>query len=321
MNKALRVALPLAAVVFSAYLITVQLSPALQPQTPLEAVLEKNGYEITRASSTATYAISHGSTAPSLVVLVMPGWLASSEQSALRHYVQEGGDLWFISPHPESDIWQEPKTGLGTFPGALYAADGSAALVHVPDAPTPLPVSGLRALNLNGSAQFVALMSTTADSFRDTNGNARLDSGEPSGPFVFVASAKEGEGNVIVVATESPDALPAEIISDLASGSRAAGVGVVVYGRMLSAWSLPARSILTVASLPPFDAPVALAVTVGVVGLATSLIWTPQRQSARAAATEAAATIQAARERLKTDPAPAAARILTIIEGQKTGDK
>ncbi|MBI4394203.1 MAG: hypothetical protein HY556_10505 [Euryarchaeota archaeon] len=212
-----------------------------------------------------------------------------------------------------------PKTGLGTFPGAIYAADGSAALVHGPEALTPLPVSGLRALNLNGSTQFVPLLATTKDSFRDTNGNARLDSGEPSGPFVFVAAAKEGDGNVIVVATESPEALPDEIVSDLASGSRAAGVVVIVDGRMLSAWSLPARSLVTVASLPPFDMLVAIAVTVGVVGLATSLIWTPPPHSARAAATEAAATIQAARERLKTDASSAAARILTIIEGQKNG--
>lgn len=275
MRRGLAIALVVLAGAAPAYLTCVEVALARAPLTPLEEGLDARGLAPARALGSSLGDL-RASDALSLVVLLGPPPLPDAERAALRRHVEAGGELWIVS-RDASLVALDGDDALRAqaYPGFLYAGNGSSPRVQVADQGVA-EMRGLFALDLG--AAWEPLLVTDRQAFRDTNGNGRLDGGEPGGPFVAAARAKLGDGRIVVIGADDADAIPPEVASALARDARA-GTALLV-DHTAPAWAAPGLRVLAVTGLPAGSLLAAAFVVAAALGLL--LLLASRRDDARA---------------------------------------
>lgn len=253
MRRSLGLVLVAVAVASAAYLGAVAAALAAAPASPLERGLEARGLDVSRALGSSLPDLKSSPGPVALVALVAPADVPAAERDALRAHVEAGGVLWVLSPYPsERALWDGAPLARA-FPGFLYGANGSAPVLALEDQGT---LSSLGFLALRTGADDTAaggpyrpLLSADERAFRDTNGNRRLDGGEPAGPFVVAAEAAVGKGRVVVVGVEDAALVPESLATALSRGLPEGRV-VVIDGAAPGAWAGPGLRVLALAGLP-----------------------------------------------------------------------
>lgn len=174
---------------------------------------------------------------PALVVVSAPHALAPAESDALRAYVEAGGTAWLLLGGQDTAPLRLGSTEVRLLPGLVFHEDGSAPRLAEPAAGED--AFGWRALDVVGES--TALVVASADAYRDTNGNARLDLGEPAGPFTLAARIPVGEGALLVAARDGLADLSPAILEALAAES-ASGAGILLDLAGAPAWHAPVRA-------------------------------------------------------------------------------
>lgn len=298
-----------------AYVAAVEVALARAAPTPLETGLEARDLTVLRAPASALPDLRGAPEAPALVVLVNPGSLLEGERNALRAHVEGGGALWVLSPHPSRlALWDDASIAADAFPGFLYAGgNGSAPRLALVEEGAAVSALGFLALDLDGD-EWQPVLTADATAFRDTNGNGRLDRGEPGGPFVVAARADVGEGRVLVMGVEDANLVPAELASALARGLRDGGVLVVADGARAGAWTGPGVTALGLAALPSGSLLAAALLLVAAGGL-LALVLLRSDDEADAAATVAQRLAATYADRLRQRGRPEDTIILQSLQG------
>lgn len=247
MRRGLAFALLAAGILSAGYLGAVAAAVAGAPASPVERGLEARALTVVRALGSPLPDLAASPEPVALVVLVAPHDLAAAERDALRAHVEGGGVLWVVSPAASDRVlWGGLRAT--SFPGFLYAANGTAPTLDLEEQGT-LTSLGFLALNVDPDV-FSPLLTADARAFRDTNGNRKLDTGEPGGPFVVAAQADAGTGRVVVIGAEDAALLPDALATALAR-TLPAGRVVVVDGAAPAPWAAPGLRVLALAGLPP----------------------------------------------------------------------
>ena len=307
------VAIPLLALAALAllYLGAVVAVVAGAPASPLERGLEARDLPVERALCSTLPDLRASPGPVALVVLVAPGELPDAEREALRAHVERGGHLWVLSPAPSARALWDGALRAHAFPGFVYASNGSAPALALADAGL-LSASGFLALDADPEAYDPVL---TADerAFRDTNGNRRLDTGEPGGPFTVAAQADVGAGRVVVVGVEDASLLPDAFSTALARGLPEGRV-VVVDSALAPAWTAPGLGVLALAGLPAGSL-LAAALLVLAGGAALLLVLTRGEDAAEATEAPALRLSDAYLARLRERAGPEDERVLQTLQG------
>jgi hypothetical protein len=219
-----------------AALLTAYLAAALAAATrddPLAASLADQGRAVSVAAGSPSAALRLDPGTPAAVLLVSPPGPLPGEEQALADFARGGGQVWILAPDGAAlaPVFGEmPKT----LPGHVYTSAGQAAATSFEGA--PLTQAGLLALEL--PAGWAPAMLVGAESFRDTDGNGRLTTGEPAGPYVLAAKYQIGSGYVGLVALDRGQAPSPSLVAAL---TQAFPPGrVLVLEPPAAAWTRPA---------------------------------------------------------------------------------
>ncbi|HVL48877.1 MAG TPA: hypothetical protein VM889_10000 [Candidatus Thermoplasmatota archaeon] len=184
---------------------------ATAPEDGPEKAFATRGWDVIRTASPLAW-IGDAARDPDAVVVAGRRIVLDAERAVLWSYAERGGDVWILSSDPS----------LARRPGASEAPRVLAGIVHgVEDAKAPVlskgitfGASGLLAID-PGETGFDPIALATGRAYRDTNDNARLDAGEPAGPFAVAVAARHGEGRVVFVAASRPGRLEPEALEAL----------------------------------------------------------------------------------------------------------
>lgn len=295
-----------------AYLAAVEAAVARAPATPLENGLADRGIDVHRAPASALPDLRTAPTPFALVVLVHPPPLPDAERDALRAHVESGGALWILSPDPHGRaLWSDDALQATAFPGFIFGMNGSAPRLTLPEGDT-VDAIGFQALELKGDA-WTPLLTADARAFRDTNGNRRLDAGEPGGPFVLAAQADVGEGRITIMGGETPDLVP-QTLALAFSRTLRDGDALVVDATRGDAWAGPGRGVLALAALPAGSLVAAGLVVLAAAGLLLLALAKPEEEDA-AGEGASGRLVADYLARLRERNRPEDTRLIQIIEG------
>lgn len=294
------------------YLAVVEAAVARIPPTPVENGLEARDLRVSRALASTLPDLRSAPTPPALVVLVTPPTLPEAERNALKAYVEAGGELWVLSPSPSARaLWSDDNLKAGTLRGFLYASDGSLPTLTIE--PGDLSLSGLGFLALDVGAAYSEVLRADTSAFRDTNGNGRLDTGEPGGPFTVGAAARVGEGRVVVLGTEDATILPSALSTGLTRDLREGSV-LILDANAPGGWAAPGIAVLALASLPAGSLVAAALLLLAAAALLLLVLPRGERDAADADA-PAFRLASAYAERLRERARPEDKIILQSLEG------
>lgn len=305
-----RLVLALGLLALAGSLLVATAFEAVAARRPMEDALVKTGATVERAVATPVPLLTDPAGAPDLALVAPWRGLVDSERRLLEEFVADGGELWLFSEEPLLVAWD--GVAVRASPGRVFASDGAPARLVLPGGTEIASTGDLRALDLAGSA-LEPLIMTTSDAFRDTNGNGRLDAGEPAGPFVAAASAARSDGRVVVAASRDVDAYAALV----AKGVIAAGPGtraVVLYSESAAPLSDLPRLLLSIAALPAAG-PYAAAALVAL-ALALLVLATQDKKGATNARHRDEDILAAERARLSESPKPRALTLLGLTRNK-----
>lgn len=291
------------------YVALAMAAPGLASDGPAVEALRAQGLLVERPAASVAFPLA-AAAPPALVVLAQPAGMPAGEQDALLDAVRAGATLWLVVDEASRAPDLAEAAGAAApraFSGPVFGRSGGAAPVD--SAAGRAEAVGLRALDVRAGWEAVA---TTSDvTFRDANGNGRLDGGEPAGPFVVAAAAAVGDGRVVVLGAESLDALPPALVAHLAA-TLPAGEAVVLDGAVPGAWARAAKPAVAVLSLPAVNLLAALVVAVA--SLAAAALLLPRGAEPASAKRRTVPDLAAPyRRRLAGRPDAQARRMLELI--------
>ncbi|GEM_PF-3733021 len=226
-----------------AYVVAAQVAAAQRAPTALEQSLGSGGLRVERAVASPLPVLERPSGAPEVVVLAGAGAIPAAERAGLASFVKSGGEVWVVGSSPQpaqlgaGDAW-----ALQVLAGQIVASDTAAPALATASG-AKVHVEGALALGAAGSA-FSPYLRAPLESFRDSNGDGRLNEGEPSGPFLAGVTAKLGQGRLVFLPSDSPaGVLTPDLVGDLLKGRQ--GVrALVVDHSAIAAWQVPAATLL-----------------------------------------------------------------------------
>jgi hypothetical protein len=264
------------------------------------AGLEDEGRPVSAASLSAPLALRLSAETPAAVVLLDPAPAALGEADRLRSYVEEGGDLWILAPDPTVALWAGARESVHALPGILYASNASTPTFHLAGQAAIQP--GVHALEIR--APWTARMDASAETFRDLTGDGRLETGEPSGPFVAAASLPVGRGTVTLVSLDAAREPVSASLLSLMARQMPPGRVLVQDAAAAPGWTAPGlvveRGLAILGATGVLaTALVAAAALLGAALLAFAAVAAdaPAREASSTAAARARAWLDALRER------------------------
>lgn len=257
------------------------------PATPLEAALAARGIGPLRVASD-TWAAPHllETDPPEVLVLARVRPLAEREAADVLAFVEAGGVALLVLADPR--VPGAEGLEARALVGVVHAEDGGAALARREG--IEWRVSAARALVVEG-ARLRGVVETDVASFRDVDGDARLDAGEPGGEMTLVAEARVGKGRLLLAASDSPSVLAPSLALLLPQDGRA-----LVHESALATPVTSAPLALVAALTLPMRSPLALVALVSCLG-ALVLANAPRREPPAAGAQRLREIVEAYRSR------------------------
>lgn len=215
------------------------LSLLLPPARPVADALAQEGRDVTDADLSGALASRLAAQTPAAIVLVEPAPLGLDEGARLADYVDQGGDLWILASDPTQALWSAAKDGVRTLPGVIYSSNTSAPALDLAGVGVVQP--GAHALDIR--APWTPRVGAGTESFRDIDGDGRVSTGEPAGPFVVGASLRVGRGTLTVIALQAADEAPTPQLVSAISKQMAPGAVLVQDAPPHAAWASPGRAM------------------------------------------------------------------------------
>lgn len=224
---------------------------------PVSERLAAEGAPFVRAQTSTSLALLLSAQRPAAVVIVGAPRPAMDEMAPLASYVQEGGSLWLLAPDPAASLGPRLGAGIATLPGRIYASNGSVPTLAGGD--DAFAQGGARALETG--ALWSPVFATSPEAFRDVDGDGRLSTGEPAGPFVVGARRALGEGTLTVIALDARQAAPSAGLMDAMRAQLPAGTWLVADAPSAPAWAAPALALARAEAILGTGGPAALLAT------------------------------------------------------------